>query len=102
MCSLYQSSDYCPRRTLDDKELYVQQEAQSEALSQGAVTLLVPVLTSWQPDAQAAAAEALANLAFQNSDARKQMQTSDAGKVSVSCASLSITSCYLVPYVCAT
>mmetsp|Transcript_36732 Transcript_36732/g.90406 ORF Transcript_36732/g.90406 Transcript_36732/m.90406 type:complete len:358 (+) Transcript_36732:437-1510(+) len=69
--------------TLDDNQIYVHQEAQSEALSQGAVTLLVPVLTSWQPDAQAAAAEALANLAFQNSDARKQMQTSEAGKALV-------------------
>mmetsp|Transcript_38829 Transcript_38829/g.97256 ORF Transcript_38829/g.97256 Transcript_38829/m.97256 type:complete len:358 (-) Transcript_38829:24-1097(-) len=68
---------------LSDTDVYVHQEAQSEALGHGAVALLVPVLTSWQPDAQAAAAEALANLAFQNSDTRKQMQTCDAGKAMV-------------------
>lgn len=50
---------------LNDSEVYVDQEAQSEALGQGVVSLLVPILTSWQPDAQAAASEALANLAFQ-------------------------------------
>mmetsp|Transcript_40106 Transcript_40106/g.78603 ORF Transcript_40106/g.78603 Transcript_40106/m.78603 type:complete len:357 (+) Transcript_40106:217-1287(+) len=69
--------------TLNDADVYVHQEAQSEALNHGAVALLVPVLTSWQPDAQAAAAEALANLGFQNSDARKQMQTCDTGKALV-------------------
>jgi hypothetical protein len=58
LCSNYAS-------TLNDGEVYVDQEAQSEALGQGVISLLVPILTSWQPDAQAAASEALANLAFQ-------------------------------------
>ncbi len=90
MCERIHTYTHISRSILDDKELYVEQEAQSEALSQGAVILLVPILTSWQPDAQAAAAEALANMAYQNSDVRKQMQTAEAGKV---CACVCLCVC---------
>jgi hypothetical protein len=58
---------------MDDSKLYVYAAAQQEALSRGAVTLITPILTSWQPDAQAAAANALADICFRNAEVRKEM-----------------------------
>ena len=43
--------------------------------------LLVPILTSWQAEAQQAAAEAFANLAYKNPLIRKEMSKTDASKV---------------------
>ena len=63
---------------MDESKLYVYTAAQQEALHRGAVTLITPILTSWQPDAQAAAANALADLCFRNAEVRKAMLNMEA------------------------
>ena len=64
--------------SMDESKLYVYTAAQDEALRRGAVTLITPILTAWQPDAQAAAANALADLCFRNSQVRKAMTNMEA------------------------
>lgn len=71
LCSNYSSN-------LDEGKMYVNAEAQEHALHKGAVTLITPILTAWQPDAQAAAANALADLCFRNSEVRKAMLNMEA------------------------
>ena len=63
---------------MDDSKMYVEAAAQQEALNRGAVTLITPILTAWQPDAQAAAANALADLSFRNAEVRRAMFNMDA------------------------
>ena len=62
----------------DEAKMYVYAAAQEEALHRGAVTLITPILTAWQPEAQAAAANALADLSFRNSQIRKAMLNMEA------------------------
>mmetsp|Transcript_32834 Transcript_32834/g.76642 ORF Transcript_32834/g.76642 Transcript_32834/m.76642 type:complete len:360 (+) Transcript_32834:35-1114(+) len=59
--------------TLDESKIYFYEAAQEEALAQGIVPLLAPALSSWQPESQAAAAQALANVAYRNPSVRKEM-----------------------------
>ena len=71
LCSNFSSN-------MDESKLYVYAAAQEEALRRGAVTLITPILTAWQPDAQAAAANALADLCFRNSQIRRAMNNMEA------------------------
>ena len=71
LCSNFSSN-------LDDKKMYVFGAAQQEALNRGAITLITPILTAWQPEAQAAAANALADLSFRNAEVRKAMTNMEA------------------------
>ena len=63
---------------MDESKMYVYSAAQEEALHRGAVTLITPILTAWQPEAQAAAANALADLCFRNAQVRKAMLNMEA------------------------
>ncbi len=76
LCSNFSSNQ-------DESKMYVCPAAQEEALQRGAVTLITPILTAWQPDAQAAAANALANIAFRNSEVRKVMLNMEASRALV-------------------
>jgi hypothetical protein len=76
LCSNFSSNQ-------DESKMYVCPDAQKEALQRGAVTFITPILTAWQPDAQAAAANALANIAFRNSEVRKAMLNIEASRALV-------------------
>ena len=64
---------------MDESKIYVFEAAQEEALAQGIVPLLAPALSSWQPESQAAAAQALANVAYRNPAVRKELARIEVG-----------------------
>eukprot|EP00960_Hanusia_phi_P041048 754809-Hanusia_phi.AAC.3 len=69
--------------TMDENRVYAYAAVQTEATQLKVVHTLTASLTSWQPELQAAAADALASLCYRNSEVRREMGRMDACRLLV-------------------
>mmetsp|Transcript_19266 Transcript_19266/g.63748 ORF Transcript_19266/g.63748 Transcript_19266/m.63748 type:complete len:281 (+) Transcript_19266:514-1356(+) len=68
---------------MDENRVYAYGDVQTEALQLKLVHTLTSSLTSWHPELQAAAADALASLCYRNTEVRREMGRLDACRLLV-------------------